>query len=457
MLTLLGRAESKRRDFCDRLSRRGFLTIGGLAMGGLSLPQLLAIDERSGKGRSHKALINIYLPGGPSHIDLWDLKPDAPREIRGEFRPIETNVPGIQVCELFPRLARMMDKFTIIRSLVGSEGAHDAYQCMTGHTRRSRPPAGGWPNLGAWISSLRGPVDPGLPPAVSLMYTVGNRTWGESYGGGFLGTAHAPVNLIGSKGVGPASDMVLDGVSLERLSDRRRLLGSLDRFRAAVDAGGALDGIDQYRDQALSILTSSGLVEALDLSKEDPRVLERYGEDDPVFQRDGAPRMVRNFLIARRLVEAGARVVSLNYSRWDWHGGDGLNFPSSRDEFPRLDRALSALVTDLQERGLDRDVTVIVWGEFGRTPKINTMNSRDHWPQVSTAIIAGGGLQMGQVIGATNRYGEHPVDRPVSFQEVFATLYHSLGIDVQTTTVVDRSGRPQYLLDAGVQPIAELI
>jgi uncharacterized protein (DUF1501 family) len=207
----------------------------------------------------------------------------------------------------------------------------------------------------------------------------------------------------------------------------------------------------------MEILSSSKLVDALDLSKEDPRIVERYGRNDPTYQRDGAPRIIQNFLIARRLVEAGARVVSLNYSRWDWHGADGMNYPMSREEFPLLDQGLSALVSDLHERGLDKDVSVVVWGEFGRTPKINKDNSRDHWPQVTFALLAGGGMKTGQVIGATNRLGEHATERPVTFQEVFATLYHNLGIDVRTATVDDSSGRPLYIVDSGVEPIRELI
>ncbi|MCA9152703.1 MAG: DUF1501 domain-containing protein, partial [Planctomycetales bacterium] len=181
------------------------------------------------------------------------------------------------------------------------------------------------------------------------------------------------------------------------------------------------------------------------------------GENDAKYQRDGAPKMVQNFLIARRLVEAGARVVSMNYSRWDWHGGDGMNFPRTREEAPLLDRGLTALITDLHERGLDKDVSVVVWGEFGRTPKINNRNSRDHWPAVSFALMFGGGMRTGQVIGSTNRLGEHAHDRPVSFQEVFATLYHNVGIDVRSTTIRDFQGRPQYLVDSGVEPIAEVV
>ncbi len=454
MLTLWGNGD--RRRHCDGTSRRSFLKVGGMALGGLSLPQLLALEQSSGSGRTHKALINIFLPGGPSHIDLWDLKPDAPREIRGEFNPIETNVAGMQICELFPRLAKMADKFAIIRSVVGSEGHHDGFQCMTGRTHRN-PPSGGWPAAGAFVSKLQGSAAPGIPAHVSLMYRTRFRNWGEPGDGGYLGPAHTPIRLVREKGVGPSEDMTLQGISLERLRDRGQLLGSLDRFRRGLDHDQRLQGVDHYTRQAMSILTSSGLADALDLSKEDPKIVERYGENDETFQRDGAPKMVRNFLVARRLVEAGARVVSLNYSRWDWHGGDGMNFPRSREEFPLLDQGLSALITDLHERGLDKDVSVIVWGEFGRTPKINKKNSRDHWPRVSCALLAGGGMKTGQVIGATNRLGEYAKERPVSFQEVWATLYHNLGIDVRTATVDDMHGRPQYLVDSGIEPVHELI
>ncbi|MFP6631601.1 MAG: DUF1501 domain-containing protein [Planctomycetota bacterium] len=459
MLNILGSSGSNKDRQCDGVSRRAFLKVGGMALGGLSLGQLLELEAAAGTGSSHKAVINIYLPGGPSHIDLWDLKPDAPSEIRGEFRPIKTNVPGMEICELFPRLAKMADKFSIVRSIVGAHGAHDGFQCMTGRTHQEAPPLGGWPALGAWVSKVQGPAAPGVPPHLSLMYSTGNRTWGEPGTGGFIGAAHAPIGLVARKGqtFGPSVDMVLKDMPLERLRDRERLRRSLDGFRRSTDQKGVMKGIDSYNLQAFNILTSSGLAEALDLSKEDPEVVKRYGENDTKYQRDGAPKMIRNFLVARRLVEAGARVVSLNYSRWDWHGGDGMNFPRSRQEFPLLDQGLSALITDLHERGLDKDVSVVVWGEFGRTPKINKNNSRDHWPQVSCALVAGGGMRNGQVIGATNRFGEHAQDRPVTFQEMFATLYHNLGINVQTATVTDNSGRPHYLVDSGVQPIGELV
>ena len=444
-------------EFCDGISRRGFLKVGGMAAGGLSLAQLLALEADAGTGSSHKSIINVFLPGGPSHIDLFDLKPNAPSEIRGEFSPIRTNVPGMEISEVFPQLARIADKFAIIRSLVGSEGRHDGYQCMTGRTHRETTPAGGWPMLGSWVSKLQGPVNRSVPPNVSLMYPTGNRTWGEPGTGGFIGPTVDPMALVAKDPLAKATSMSLRDITLQRLNDRSQLLQSVDQFRRFVDHSKAFQGLDSFSQQAFSILTSSKLVEALDVSQEPPEVLARYGDNDPTYQRDGAPKMVRNFLIARRLVEAGARVVSMNYSRWDWHGGDGMNFPRTRQEAPLLDQALSALITDLHERGLDDDVSVVVWGEFGRTPKINKMNSRDHWPAVSFALLAGGGMRTGQVIGSTNRFGEHAQDRPVTFQEVFATLYHNVGIDARTATVSDLQGRPQYLLDSSVEPIRELI
>ncbi len=455
MLTILGKPD-RSRNHCDGMSRRHFLKIGGMAAGGLSLAQLLSVDARANAGRSHKAIINIYLPGGPSHLDMFDLKPDAPSEYRGEFRPIGTNVPGIQICEHFPKLAQLADKFAIVRSIADSDGAHDCYQCMTGHTRRDRAPQGGWPMMGSWVSKVQG-ANPGIPANVALMYPTGNRTWGETGDGGFTGSAHSPMNLVEKDPHAKPRNMTLEGIDLERLRDREQLRRSFDTFQRSTDLSGVMDGLDSFHQQALGILSGTGMVDALDLSKETPQTLERYGQNDPKYQRDGAPKMIRNFLLARRLVEAGARVVSLNYSRWDWHGGDGMNFPRSREEFPILDRGLSALITDLHERGLDKDVSVVLWGEFGRTPKLNKLNSRDHWPRANFALLAGGGMRTGQVIGATDRVGGDIAERPVKFQEIFATLYHNIGIDVRTATVEDISGRPQYLVDSGIQPMRELI
>lgn len=456
MLTIFGPREPG-KSFCDGLSRRSFLKVGGAAMGGLALSQILQMEAAAGIGASHRAIINIYLPGGPSHIDMWDPKPNAPAEIRGEFSPIATNVPGIQICELFPRIAAMMDKFAIIRSLADSDGAHDCYQCMTGHRKGERQPNGGWPSGGAWVSRLAGSVNPAVPANLAMMYPTGNRTWGEPGTAGFLDISHSPFNVVGRKPREAPESMVLKGISLDRLRDRDQLRQAFDQFRRETDATKRMQSLDTYTDQALGILTDSKLCDALDITKEDPKIVERYGKSDERFQRDGATRMVENFCIARRLVEAGARYVSLNYSRWDWHGGDGMNFPMSREEFPLLDSGLSALVSDLHERGLDKYVSVVVWGEFGRTPKINNNNSRDHWPRLNAALLAGGGMRTGQAIGESNKFGEEPTKRPVLFQEIFATLYHNLGIDAHRDRVFDGSGTPRYPVDPGVEPIRELI
>jgi hypothetical protein len=456
MLTILGKPVPSRKQagFCDHVSRRDFLTIGGMAMGGIALPTLLQNEAAAGLGKNHKAIINIFLPGGPPHQDMFDIKVDAPSEIRGPFEAIKTNVPGMEIGELFPKLAQVGDKFALIRTIVGAKGGHDSYQCMNGRSLNPAP-AGGWPTAGAWISKLQGAVNPSVPPHLSLCYKTDHAPWGYDGEGGFLGIAHAPFKLVGGKGETKKNDsMVLQGITLDRLRDRDSLRAALDKFRRDQDTTGKMVGLDTFNDQALGILTSSRLAEALDLTKEDPRLVERYGFGDPKFRDDGAPKLTENFLIARRLVEAGARLVSLNFSRWDWHGD---NFGACRQDCPLLDRALAALITDLHERGLDRDVSVVVWGEFGRTPKINPQAGRDHWPQVSFALLAGGGMKMGQVIGSTNRLGEVPQTRPVTFQEVWATLYTNIGFNLKAVREFDLRGRPQYLVDDGVEPIRELM
>jgi hypothetical protein len=248
-------------------------------------------------------------------------------------------------------------------------------------------------------------------------------------------------------------NMKLHSISLDRLKDRRRLLTSLDTMRRDIDTTGMMSGMDAFEQRALDVLTSSKLLDALDLSKEDPKVVERYGDGKPYkYQYDGAPTCNDHLLIARRLIEAGVRVVSLSYGRWDSHG---QNFDLVRDHGTKLDQCLSALLDDLHERGMLNDVTVIVWGEFGRTPKINNNAGRDHWAQVSSAWMAGGGMRVGQAIGATNRLGEYATERPVHMQEIIATLYHNLGINVASSTITDPTGRPQFLVDH--EPIKDLI
>ncbi len=446
MLNVLG----PKYSLCDGLSRRTALQIGGLAMGGMALPQLLQAEQAAGLSKNNKGIIMIFLPGGPPHQDMWDLKVDAPAEIRGEFSPISTNVPGIEICELFPLLAQQADKYAIIRSIEGATGAHFAFQCLTGNTDRQQPP-GGWPSLGSVVSKVYGPKDPAVPPFVGLSPKTGHAPWGDPGQSGFLGVAHAPFQPNGQG----MSDMTLNGISADRLGDRKKVLAALDTFRRQADASGMMEGMDAFAQQAFGILTSSKLADALDVEKEPVAVRDRYGRGTTKLQADGGPKLLDHFLVARRLIETGVRCVTLCFSRWDWHGG---NFKRGREDMPMLDQALSALLEDLEQRSMLDDVTVVVWGEFGRTPKINSTAGRDHWPRVSCGLLAGGGMRTGQVIGATNRLGEYAQDRPVHFQEVFATLYKNLGIDVDTLTLPDLQGRPRFLVDHNTyRPLPELV
>ncbi len=446
MLTIFGR----RQRFCDRVSRRDFLRIGGLAVGGLSMREIFRAEARAGIASSRKAIIMIFLSGGPPHQDMVDLKPDAPVEFRGEFNPIATNVPGIEICEHLPLLARMTDKLAIIRSIVGSEGHHASFQCVTGWTH-ARQPQGGWPSLGSAVSKLLGPTIPRTPAFVGLSPPMKSAAWSDPGQPGFLGMAHAPFRPTAEGN----ADMVLNGVTLDRLEDRHALLTSVDRLRRDIDATGAIEGLDSATEQAFGVLTSSRLAAALDLSREPQHVRDRYGygSPEPAGYGDAGPLLNTYLLTARRLVEAGVRCVTLAYGRWDWHGmPHGTNFENARDHLPQLDQGVSALVQDLHDRGLNEDVSVIVWGEFGRTPRINPMGGRDHWPQVACGILAGGGMRTGQVIGSTDRLGGNAKDRPVGFGDIFATLYHNLGLNPETTTILDPTGRPQHIAEGTALP-----
>ena len=449
MLKIYGNSVGK---FCDGVSRRSFLEVGGLTLGGLSLPQILQAEESQGVHRNHKAIINIFLPGGPPHQDMWDLKPNAPKEIRGEFNEIPTNIPGIRIGELFPRMAGMMDKFTVIRSMVGAFGGHDAWQCMTGRVHKSKQPPGGWPSMGSALSKLHGPAKAGVPPFVGLQPNTGEKRWSDPGASGFLGPAHSP--FLPAKDGGAKEDMKLGSLTVNRLGGRKTLLQSFDTLRRDIDNKHMMEGLDAFNQQALAMLTSSRLAEALNLEKEDSKLRDRYGRGSDKKVADGSHRLLDDFLMARRLIEAGARCVTLAFSRWDWHGG---NFKRGREDMPMLDQALTALVEDLHNRGMDKDVSVVCWGEFGRTPKINDKAGRDHWPRLSTAVLACGQMNHGQVIGASDKHAGEAVDRPVRFGDVFATLYTSMGINVETATIPDLQGRPRYLVDHGRKPLKELI
>ncbi len=455
MLSIYGKSGGK---FCDGLSRRSFLNIGALGLAGANLPNLLRAERKAGMGRSHKAIINVLLPGGAPHQDMVDLKPDAPSDVRGEFKPIATNVPGIQISEHMPRMAKMMDKFAIIRSLADSQSGHDLYQCLTALPRNTPGITGGIASVGAWISRLYGSGRDGIPAHLSLMHPTGHRQWGDPGEGGFLGKQHGPFRLAkgngDNTGLDTVENMTLSDLSLERLQDRRALRGSFDAFRRDLSNADDFGSLDEFEQQALGILSSSKMAGALDLTKEDPKVLERYGKPDPEWRADGAPKMTTNFLLARRLVEAGARYVSLNFSRWDWHSD---NFGRGRVDIPMLDQALCALVEDIHDRGMDKDVSVVCWGEFGRTPKINAKGGRDHWPKANFCLLAGGGMRTGQVIGSTDKQGAEPNDRPVKFKEVFATLFNNMGIPSNKDRIFDLGGRPQYPVEPEVKPLRELI
>jgi hypothetical protein len=450
MLSVPGPATGPRK-LCCGISRRDALHIGGLGAAGLSLPQLLRAEaaSESATRRRHKSVIMIYLCGGPPHQDMYDIKTAAPTEIRGEFQPVSTSVPGIEICELLPDIAKNMDKFVPIRSMVGAKDAHYSYQCMTGYHEQNAA-AGGWPHFGSVVSNFEGPVTPGTPPFVSLCYTTKHRPYNEP-SPGFLGLGHS---AFSPKGPG-RNDLVLQGITADRLGNRHQLLTSFDGFRRDCDASGKMEGMDMFTQQAMGILTSPDLFNALDVSQETKETRDRYGVQDENKPRgDAAPMCPQNFLAARRLVEAGARVVTVNYSFWDWHGS---NFKTGRQELPIFDKGITALIEDLHERGLQDDVTVVAWGEFGRTPKINDKAGRDHWPRVCSALLAGGGMKTGQVIGSTDRQGGEADDRPVTFQEVFATIYHNLGVNLESERVFDFRGVPRTFIEQGVNPIAELI
>lgn len=452
MLTIPGRTYR----LCDGVTRRDFLKIGGLAMGGLSLPGVLQAQELSGARHSHKAVIMVYLSGGPPHLDMVDLKPEAPAEIRGLFQPIETNVSGIRICEHMPRMARMMDKFAIIRSLVGARDEHASEMSLVGYALAENANRF-HPSLGAVASKVLGPVNRSVPPFIDIRVPTGHKPYAEPAGAGFLGLAHGALNV--ARGV--QQDLELKGLTLDRLTHRRKVLESLDRFRRSLDQSGALAEVDGVRARALDLLTSSRLARALDLSEESPKTLELYGKGSPKPVQDASPMWNEQFLVARRLVEAGARVVTLGFGSWDFHSPPAQDWVQNM--IRQFDWALSGLVQDLHNRGMDRDVTVCAWGDFGRSPKLGgymnkyaSVGGREHWPAVSFGIMAGGGMRTGQVIGATNAFGEYVDERPVHFRDAFATLYHNLGIDTRRVTLHDPEGRPYFLLPEH-EPIKELV
>jgi hypothetical protein len=427
MLTIWG---AKQRRFCDGLTRRNFLKIGALGAG-LSLADVLRLRAGTGSTSptSTKSAILIHLNGGPSHIDMYDLKPEAPVEFRGEFKPIRTNVPGVDLCELMPLQAQMWDKLACIRSVVAAN-EHSDSATTTGYTEAVNNTVN-HPSLGAVVSKLRADHSD-VPPFVSFR--------GRSRGSepGFLGASHGPFapssQLMGSLRL-PSS------VSLERMEDRKNLLTRFDSVRRDLDARGTLKAMDGFTARAFDVVASGKVRMALDLSKEERGTRDRY-------------RGVEQFLLARRLVEAGVGCVTLGINGWDTHEA---NFKTLRRLLPEVDRGIANLVRDLCDRGMDKDVVTVMWGEFGRNPKIGnvTPDGRGHWPPVMSALIAGGGLKMGQVVGSSSARAEVPKDRPYRVSQVLSTVYRAIGID-PAMTFNNGSGRPMYVLDDR-DPVSELI
>ncbi len=420
-----------RQKFCDGINRRNFMKIGAFGAG-LTLADLLrskasATPAVSGNATSPKAAIMIYLPGGPSHMDMYDLKPESPMEYRGEFKPVQTNVPGVQISEHFTRQARMWDKLSVVRSLV-SVDEHSDSLVMTGYSENSNRTQH-HPSFGSVVSKLRGSTGD-IPPFVSLRgMSIGNEP-------GYLGVANRAFTPDGP-GI---SNLALNGVTAGRHDERRGLLGNFDAVRRDIDASGTMAGMDSFTTRAFDMISSGATRRALDLSREDPRNLDRY-------------RGVTQFLQARRLIEAGVGCVTLSIGGWDTHE---RNFETLRRQLPQLDLGISNLIQDLHDRGMSDDVVTVVWGEFGRTPRVNgNMGGRDHWAPVMSAMVAGGGLKMGQAIGASSSRGEYPRDRRYTVPQLLSTIYRAVGID-PSQTFPNGSGRPMYVLDDR-EPVTELL
>ncbi len=442
-----------KHQFCDNVSRRDFLRVGALGLGGLTLADVLRLRAESNSATSPRAVIMICLAGGPSHIDMYDLKPDAPAEFRGEFKPIKTRVPGLDICEHLPLQASIADKLALVRTVQFVEPMqHELEEVYTGFPKSAKRPA-----FGSVISRYRG-ASSNLPSYVSLEYSEGVSSYENPQ---YVGAAHRPLHIAGTNGVRNLG--MMPGMAGGRFDDRRGLLQSFDTYRRELDARRESQDMDAYTARALDIITSPKARQAFDLDREPDKVRERYGNKDDKFIYAGKTAdsvwYSHNFLLARRLVEAGVPVVTMRAGLWDHHGnviqqvGGVSIWHSLKSALPLLDRSIHALVTDLHDRGLDKEVLVLVWGEFGRTPKIS-QGGRDHWPDTSFALFAGA-VRGGQVVGQTDSRGERPKNRALGAQNVIGTVYHALGIDYRQK-VNDFTGRPMQLLDDG-EPIAELV
>jgi hypothetical protein len=438
-------------DFRRSLDRRAFVRAG--VLGGLSLGGLLKAETP--RSASTKSVILLWMRGGPSHIDMWDPKPDAPDEIRGEFGTVPTTLPGVRLGDLLPMSAKVMHKWSIVRSLNHHDAGHSTGDqiCFTGYNPGPNPDENVHPSVGSIVSRQLGHLNPTMPPYVMIPRML------PGAGSAYLGVAHKPFET----GADPAQTgpfkipnfTLASGVTPDQIGDRKELLKGFDRLRRDADTTGQLDAMDKFQLRAWETLTSSAARDAFDLDREPARVRERYGftaaYDPKAANRCGCPAWAQRILLARRLVEAGVRLVTVDLRWWDTHV---KGFESLRDGFlPRWDKAYTALLEDLEVRGLLESTLVLAWGEFGRTPKVNGDAGRDHYPNVFSAALAGGPVKGGCVVGESDSKGAFPKANPKSPQDVLATVYQHLGIDTEVSYL--NNGRPVQVLPFG-KPIDEL-
>jgi hypothetical protein len=431
-------------------TRRGFLQTGLAGLAGVSLPALLqqqALAAAAGQAARKTNVILFWLSGGPSHIDMWDPKPQAPSEIRGPFGHIPTKVPGIHVCEHLPLTAKIMDRLTLIRSVDCTASDHTpiTMQACNPLARRTNDgrDGGGWPSMGAIASKFRGPNAPGIPGYVALADSLAADIWGA----GHMGGDFEPVSGKDLSGRLKLSA----GLTVDRLSNRRELLAQMDDWKRSVDGNAQIAAADRYTQQAYEVLMTGNAQRAFNLDAETPAMRDRYGRDS----------LGEKALLARRLVEAGSTFVTVS-GAWGYfdHHGDEVKWGGIKKGLtpllPSVDRALHAIVTDLEDRGLLDSTLILMMGEFGRSPTINKNAGRDHWPRVMSMVAAGGGMRHGQVIGSTDRTGGDIDTRRVAPGDLAATVFHHLGIP-QDTNWIDPQGRPRPIVADAGKVITELV
>jgi hypothetical protein len=431
---------------CDGVSRRSFLRAGALTLGGMTLSGLLRRQAmaaaEAGESAKDISVILFWQGGGPSQIDMWDLKPDAPSEFRGTFNPISTNLDGLQVCEHMPRIAKIANKLAVMRSVTHADAGHESasHTLLTGYKPTNDIPANEAPSYGSICAKEMGPRVEGFPAYVAVP------TAPKSTAAAYLGVAYNPFETQGDPSAPNFSVQNLKlpgGLTLDRLENRRALLDHFDTLRRDIDSSGLIEGMDTFAQQAYTIVTSPKVQAAFDIAKEDDKTRDLYGRTS----------WGQNTLLARRLIEAGVRFVTVNVGGWDTHAN---NFEQLKNvKLPQFDQAYAALIEDLERRGQLERTLVLNWGEFGRTPRINKDAGRDHWPNVFSVVMAGAGLKRGIVLGESDAHAEFPKERPIAPQDILSTMYHQLGIN-QTKEYVNEAQRPVPILNYG-EPIKEII